>query len=101
VRKLVVGGDAPTMAQLVALDDYADLDLPDHFASWSLVDFLLAEHAAAFADLLGELKGITGPDGIADGSRVPDVQREVFRTRVGVTYPELDEVWRAWVLATY
>ena len=43
VRKLIAKGRALRMAELVALKDYAGLELEHHFTTWSMTDFLVED----------------------------------------------------------
>jgi hypothetical protein len=99
-RKLVQRDDAPSMAQLMALRSYADLELEHHFSSWSRVEYLLQEHPGFLARLLAALKGRTDAAGLADGSGVADAQREVFRDELGMSYAQFDRAWADWVLSS-
>jgi hypothetical protein len=100
VLKLLASGEAPRLTQLVALRTYAELELDDHYVTWSMVDFLLQAHPDAFARLVNGLKGLKNEQGLPDGGRVQDAQRELFKELFG-GYARFDEDWKAWVLATY
>jgi hypothetical protein len=99
--KLVRSGNAPRMAELVAMKDFADVTLERHFATWSMIDYLLHAKPGFFAKLLDGMKGITNTHGIADGSNLPEVQREIFKNELGMTYAQFDDAWQAWVSANY
>lgn len=60
----------------------------EHGLSWSLYDWVVAEHPQALKPLLM---------GFKDG-REP---RDLFREHLGLTVPEAEAAWRAWVAATY
>lgn len=100
-RKLVASGDAPSLASLLALNGYADLELEHHFATWSMIDFLQRERPGFLGRLLDRIKGLTNASGIGDGSGLEDAHREAFREGLGMTYAQFDEAWRAWVLEAY
>lgn len=60
----------------------------EHGLSWSLYDWVVAEHPAALKPLLM---------GYKDGKDT----RDLFREHLGLTVPQAEEAWRAWVQATY
>ncbi len=102
VRKLAVSGDAPRMAELISMKDYADLNLPRHYTTWSMVDFLMRTNPKGFACLNDALHGRVNAKGISDGSNLGDHHRESFKTCLGyASYQEFDEAWSAWVQANY
>lgn len=98
VRKLVRGDEAPRMAELINISAYGDLMARHHLASWSMTDFLLREHAAAYAKLLATLKGRVNTEGMTDASNLRDVHRDAFRDLLGMSYAAFDAAWGAWVL---
>ena len=100
VKKLIAKG-APRMAELIALKDYAELTLPHHFATWSMVDFLVRAHPQGFACLNDKLHGRKNSDGFPDGANMPEVHREAFKECLGMSYPEFDRAWAEWVGANY
>lgn len=100
-RKLVAAGDAPSMASLLALNGYADLELEHHFTTWSMIDYLQRERPGFVGRLLDTIKGLTNEAGIGDGSGLEDAHRAAFREGLGATYAQFDEAWRAWVLQAY
>jgi hypothetical protein len=101
VLKLIAGGEAPRMAELVALKGYAELELPHHFATWSMIDFLLRTNPEGFACLNDRLHGNVDEQGIPDGSAMEDLHREAFRDCLGLGYPEFDRAWADWARANY
>lgn len=101
VRKLVLAGKAPRMAELVALKGYAELELAHHFTTWGVVDYLLRTNPEGFACLNDRLHGHVDAQGIPDGSNLPDLHREAFKECLGTGYSEFDRAWAEWVLANY
>ncbi|HKX46100.1 MAG TPA: hypothetical protein VJP77_05310, partial [Planctomycetota bacterium] len=99
LRKLVRRDEAPRMAELVAVESYGDLDLPDHFTCWSLTAFLVREHGPAYAAVLDRLKGLLNEQHVPDGSDLRTHHRDAIRELLGWTYADLDAAWRAWVLS--
>jgi len=101
VLSLIATDKAPRLSQLVGLKTYGELDLPTHYVTWSMVDYLVREHPDELATLIGGLKGLKREDGWPDGGRVRDRQRELFRELFGGSYAHFDEIWRAWAQETY
>lgn len=60
----------------------------EHGLSWSLYDWVVAEHPDALKPLLM---------GYKDGKE----SRDLFREHLGMTVPQAEDAWRAWVAATY
>ena len=98
VLKIVKRGNAPRLAELMALKNYAELELVHHFCTWSMIKYLIEEHPEGFAGLLADICGIMDENGYADGSNLPDKHRKAFKERLGMSYPEFDKAWRDWVL---
>ncbi|MCC6405980.1 MAG: hypothetical protein IT453_02355 [Planctomycetes bacterium] len=102
VKKLIAAGEAPRMAELVNMKDYSDLTLPKHFATWSMVDFLVKTNPKGFACLNDALHGRVDSKGFADGSNLLDTHREKFKECLGyATYQDFDAAWAAWVEGNY
>ena len=53
VRKLVAGAKAPRMAELMSMKEYSDLTLDRHYATWSMVQYLVKQKPAEFAKFCG------------------------------------------------
>ena len=101
VRKLIASGDAPRMSALIRLNGYGEMELEDHFATWSMIDFLMQTRRAELARLIDGIKGITNELGVPDGSDLPDKHRELFRDLFGMTYQQFDAAWAEWVQGAY
>ncbi|MFT7487401.1 MAG: hypothetical protein ACI9F9_003262 [Candidatus Paceibacteria bacterium] len=101
VRKIVSKGKAPRMAALVRLNNYGQMDLPAHYCTWAMVDYLQRTRPADFGALIRDLKGRTTPEGQPDGSNLPDVHRDLFKQHFKMSYSAFDSAWAEWVLATY
>jgi hypothetical protein len=97
VRSLLRKGEAPTLSSLVRMRSYAELDLPRHFACWSMVQYLVEVHGPGFACLLDRLKGLLDERGVPDGSDLLDHHRDGFRDCLGLSYAEFDAAWAQWV----
>ncbi len=101
VLALVSGGDAPRMAELVALKSYAELKLPHHYATWSIVDFMIQTRPEAFGGFVWALKSNLDSRGVPTGENLPEHVRTKFKELFGMGYTEFDEAWRTWVRQTY
>jgi hypothetical protein len=101
VRKLVAGEKAPRMAELMSMKEYSDLTLDRHYATWSMVQYLVKAKPAEFQKFCGALKGRLNAQRIPDGSNLPEAHREYFKEHLGMSYSEFDKSWSEWVLATY
>lgn len=98
VKKVLRAKKAPRMAELIGIRSYADLTLEDHLCTWSMIKFLIEEHAEGFAKLNKELHGRLLADGTIDSQDLPRVHREAFKRDLGMTYAEFDEAWSNWAL---
>lgn len=101
VVKLVNKAELPTMAQLVNLRNYAEMDKGHHLATWSVIDFLMRAHPTFLPALLGRIKGLTNAEFRDDGTELPNVQREAFKELLGWSYGQLDTALHEFVLANY
>jgi hypothetical protein len=87
VRRMVAENDLPSMSDVMQRNTDG-LTLPMHALSFSYVDYLIAADAAKFNDLCRELRKRTEP-------------RDALKKHLGMSALELEERWKAWVLATY
>ncbi len=101
VRQLIARGEIPRMAELAALKSYADLKLRHHFATWSMVDYLVRTNPAGFACLNDRLHGRLTADGQPDASNLGDALRAAFSECLGLSYSDFDRAWAEWVAANY
>jgi hypothetical protein len=101
VKKLIARGEAPRMAELIALKGYAELELSHHFVTWSMIDYLLATQPAGFACFNDRLHGITNAEGIPDGSQLENVHRDAFKECLKMSYTQFDQAWIEWVALNY
>ncbi len=101
IMRLIGKGDVPRMAELAGLKSYADLELRHHFASWSMVDYLVRTNPKGFACLNDRLHGRMTADGRSDASNLGDVLREAFTQCLGLSYAEFDRAWAEWVETAY
>jgi len=96
VRKLISSKKVLRLAELVALKSYAELELRHHYTTWSMVLYLMEEHAEAFANLNDRLHGMKKADGLPDGSKMRDKHRRAFQDCLGMSYAQFDKAWRNW-----
>ena len=101
VLKLIASGEAPRMAELVALKSYSELKLPHHYVTWSMVDYLLKTRPEDFAKFVWAIKNCKDERGVPTGANLPEWHRKQFKEILGWNYPEFDEVWRAWAQGAY
>lgn len=101
VRRLVAGGKPPRMAELMSMKEYSDLTLDRHYATWSMVQYLITVKPNEWAAFNGALHGITDSQGLPRVENMGDVHRDLFKQHLGVSYTEFDKAWSDWVLATY
>lgn len=97
VRKLVRGDDAPRLAELTRLRQYSQFELEHHFATWSMVQYLLVERPEAFACFLDRMHGAVDEQAQVVFTDMQDHQRSAFQDCVGIPYAQFDEAWREWV----
>ena len=96
VRKLVAAKDAISLAELLHKKEFGELDADAHLVAWSMVRFLIEEHPAELAKILGGIKGQLDADGRPTGKDLTDLQRKLFREAGGWSPAEFDEAWRKW-----
>lgn len=101
VLKLISSGEAPRMAELMNIKSYAELKLPHHFATWSMIDYLMKSNPEAFAKFTWAIKSIYDARGIPSGANLPEVHRNKFKEIFGMNYAEFDEAWKSWCLLNY
>ncbi len=101
VVKLVRSGKAPRMAELINVKTYAELKLPHHFATWSMVDFLARSDPKKFATFLWTIKGRTDEKGYALTTDLKGAHRDALKSIYGWSYAQFDQAWGAWVLENY
>ena len=99
--KLVKSGDAPSFASLVKIQTFAELEKPQHLATWSVFDYLIQVHPEFLKTYLAAISGIQNEQHIDDPTTLPDVQRDLFREELGMSYAKFDRAWKAWVEETY
>lgn len=99
VKKLIAKGEAPRLAELVGLKSYAEFELRHHFATWSMVQFLVETDPEGFACLNDSLHGRMTAEGYPDGGNMEDAHREAVRDCLEMSYAAFDEAWTAWAQA--
>ncbi len=87
VRRMVAENDLPTMAEVLQKNTDG-LSLPMHALAFSYVDYLIATDAVKFNELCKLLR-----------KRLET--RDALAKALGTNVLELEQRWKAWVLATY
>ncbi len=97
VLKLVRAGKQARMASLIRLKGYGDIDLPMHYTTWSMVEFLRETKPKPFGDFINALKSRVNEANIPDGSNMDEAHRELFKQHFGMNYAQFDKAWATWV----
>jgi len=87
LRKLLAAEEAPPVTSVLSLNT-DQLSGPQHAVAFSLVDYLIGRDAEGFNELCKKLR-----------SKL--VARDALAEVYGMSPLELQEQWKAWVLATY
>jgi hypothetical protein len=98
VNKLIASGEAPRLAEMIALRTYAEFEMRHHYACWSMTRFMIETNPKGYACLNGTLHGRKRADGLPDPEDMPGVQRQAFQDCFGMSYMQFDEAWRAWAV---
>jgi glutaredoxin len=101
VLKLITTEKAPRLAELLSLATYAELKLPHHFTTWSMVDFLIKEKPAEFAKFIWLIKNNLDEKGLPTGANLAEWHRKAFKEAFGWNYQEFDDAWKAWAKEAY
>lgn len=101
VIKLIRAKSAPRMAELINVKTYGELELEHHFATWSMVDFLVSTKPEEFATFLGTIKGRTDEKGYPLTTDIKGAHRDAFKSVFGWSYSQFDTAWAEWVTADY
>lgn len=100
-RKLAQKGNFPGIGALMRIKSHGDFDLPTHFTTWSMVDYMQKVHPGFVGELLSEISGLLDENFLPQGGRVNDEIRKLFKEKLGQTTIAFEHSWRAWVLETY
>ena len=101
VLRLISSGEAPRMTELLKLSSFAELKLPHHYTTWSMIDYLIKTNPEGLGAFLRAMKTNLDSRGVPSGENLADHHRKVFKEHLGMSYAEFDEAWRAWVLLNY
>jgi hypothetical protein len=96
VKKLIARGKSASLATLLHLKEFGELDVDGHLTTWSMIRFLVDEHPSEFAKILGGVKGQLDAEGRPSGKDLPDLERKLFKETGGWTPQSFDEDWRKW-----
>jgi len=101
VKKLVAKNEAPSLSALVRMSNFAELDLPAHFTTWSMIDYLQRAHPGFLPKLILRTSDLRNEQNIPDGTNLQDEERAVFRDELHMSYLQFDRAWADWVLENY
>lgn len=101
VLKLIANNQAPRMPELMALKNFGELKLPQHFTTWSMVDFLAQTKPKELGQFLWALKSSYDAQGMPTGGSLPEWHRAKFKEVLGWSYPDFDTAWKEWALKAY
>jgi hypothetical protein len=101
VLKLITAEKAPRLAELMSLPSYAELKLPHHFVTWSMIDFLIQTKPEEFAKFIWDMKNHLDERKVPTGSKLAEWHRKLFKDDLGWNYQEFDDAWRAWAKEAY
>lgn len=101
VLKLIAGDQAARMAEMMNLKSYAELKLPHHFTTWSMIEYLMKTQPDAFAKFLWAIKSCKDSRGVPTGANLGEYHRQKFKECFEMNYAEFDEAWRAWAMVNY
>ncbi len=101
VKKMVSSNKAPSFPSLIGKRNFGELSLADHFATWSIFDYLMTVHPDFLVTYFDKLAGLKNAEGFDDHGALPDEQRKVFKEALGKSYSQFEGAWKEWVLATY
>ena len=101
VLKLITTEKAPRLAELLSLSSYAELKLPHHFVTWSMLDFLVKEKPEELAKFTWMMKNNLDAKGLPTGGNLAEWHRKSFKECFGWNYQEFDEAWKAWAKDAY
>ena len=97
-RGLARKDDGPSTAQLMRFKDFGSMDRDANVAAWSRVRFLIDEHPATLAVLLGRVKGQLDEAGYPTGRDLEGLQRRNLKDLFGWSPAQLDQAWAAWAV---
>jgi hypothetical protein len=101
VLKLIAADKAPRLAELMALPSYAELKLPHHFATWSMIDFLIQTKPEEFAKFIWMMKQNVDDKKLPSGTKLGEWHRKCIKECFGWNYQEFDDAWKAWARDAY
>lgn len=98
-RNLIRKDDAPTVAQLLGVKIFGELELADHYTAWSMMDYLAQERPEGLACILDAITGLIDDTGAVQSGAINDRLREAFRNCMGLTFQAFDREWRNWLVS--
>ena len=95
VRKMVLKGDVPPLAQFAGVTEYGELPLSYHMVTYSLFSYLMSlgpEKFPVFLNILKEKR---------KGESLQSLQLRAFKKAYGLDLIRFDQGWREWVKLIY
>ena len=87
VRTMVARDKAPSLVEMLELRGFADMTLDQHFAAWSMIEFLQDAHPGFLGKLFWAVKGLKNEQGFPAGDRVGEAHRAAFEEELAKTWP--------------
>ena len=101
VKKMISSKKAPSFPALIGLRTFAEFELEHHYATWSIVDFLMTAHPEFLPHYMASLSGMKDANGYDDNSEMANVQRQLFKEKLGMSYSQFETAWKEWVAENY
>ena len=101
VLELFTKDEAPRMAELMSIRTYAELEKRHHYATWSIIDWLVQTDPDGLACIADRITGLLSEAGVPDAANMTDAHRDAVKECLGMSYAQLDVAWREWAQATY
>lgn len=89
--------EEPRIATLMTYQTLGQLSEQEAASCWSRVRFMVDEHPAAFAELLGGLKGQLDSEGYPTGADLPGLTRKLWKEHFEWTPQDFDTAYFAWL----
>ncbi len=88
-----------SLADLLHAKEFSALDMDANIVAWSKVRFLMDTEPEKFAKFLGLVKGQLDAQGVPNGQKLDDLQRNALRDLWGWSPADFDAAWSVWVKA--
>ena len=101
VKKMISKEDAPSISALVRKSNFAELTLNDHFATWSMIDYLVRAHPDFLPEFIRRISDLRNEENLPDGTNLQEEQRAAFTEGLKMSYLQFDRAWAEWVQENY